>query len=65
MTPVETKLRELIAAARRDGRSLNWITRRAGVPYYATYLWLTGRTATITVGNADKLMQALTGEGLR
>lgn len=65
MTDIEKDLLTLIREAKEDGRSLHWITRKAGVTYYMVYKWVTGKTDSITVGTAEKLYVALTGKGIR
>lgn len=64
MTSIERQTRALIAEARRDGRSLKWVTRKCRVNYHTTAAWLRSRTRALSVDNADKILRALRGRGL-
>jgi len=64
MTPIEDRLRELIAKARAEGTTLRRITRDAEVGYFQVHNFISGRSPVIRANVAEKIIIVLTGKGL-
>ena len=63
MIPIDTELRNLIAEARANKRSLHSITREAGVNYFRVYGWVSGRSVSLDMVIGDNLLRVLRGKG--
>lgn len=65
MTPIDTRLRTLLAEAKAQGRSLHSITVEAEVGYFKVYGWLRGRSPSLDVTVAEKIHIVLTGRAFQ
>ena len=64
MTPIEDRLRELIAKAKTEGVPLRRIAREAEVGYFQVHNFISGRSPVIRANVAEKIIIVLTGKGL-